>query len=284
MNEFEALSRSEGLQPIYQKVVSEIGITEHPDFASRHVKILDMGGGVGMVGVHLKQQCETVFGPLSPEEFALLVDYVNIDIDNKALKKSPGRSVNMDIAHSSTYFQDEGPFDFVLSVDPSPQVHQYTTKELNKLGIPKDWSNPLQGILKDSSNQIRGYISRIALLNAALLLREGGKYIWTGFISRESFEGTTAYIRKNGLGLKVEKDETLALTGVAREQFAAFDTGKRKGRIFERAKALYDTYRLLVMRASGVSDKVKLETLLKKEIDEYGQWSNFCETQERFWT
>lgn len=282
MIEFKDIANSEGAKIIYQKVVDAIKAPTHPAFLTRPIKVLDLGGGNGNVGLLLQQQCETILGPLSGDDFGSVIDYVNVDLDSGALAQSPGRTLHTDISQSYAKLHSEDPFDFVLSINPSPATHRYTTRELDRIGIPDDMFNPIRGILLGSAEQMRNYLARITLISAASLLQGDGRYIWSGFIGNNSLEGTAHFIRQSNLGLRVERNEQVNLDEMVRKLFVKIDTEKKRGKAFEKLMTLYSTYRLVVMRIKGLQDKVGLVATLDKEVNEYRELSSYCEAQERF--
>jgi len=280
--EFEEIAHSEGAKVIYQRVVDSIKLPEHPEFLKRPIKVLDLCGGAGVVGSLLKSQCESDFGPVSEADFATLVDYVNLDRNRGALEKSVGRATWGFVNECYSRFCDEEPFDFVLSINPSPAVHQYTPQELDRIGVPDDF-NPIRGILLDSAERFSGYQARITLITAVLLMsrEENSRYILAGFIGKDSFEGTMRFIRENYLGLKVESDQRVNLDETTKSLFAVVDTGKKHAKS-RRLRTDYDLYRVVTMRPKGKIDKPKVVTLLNDEIEGDRELAGWCEAQERF--
>lgn len=279
MVEFEQLANSDGAKPIYQGVVAEINLQNHPSFLKRPIKVLDLAGGNGTIGEVLKQQCEASVGPLSSAEFGNLVDYVNTDRDLTALSKSPGRIIHGDVANVYRVFREEAPFDFILSVNPSPAIQTYSLEDLKRRNVP----DHIGELLLNSSEVIRTVLARITLVNAALLLQQDGNYVSSGFMDEDTFNGTLAYLRENDLGLELEKDHNIELDEQTRNLFVTIDTGKSPGsKSFEKLKAMYGSYRLLVMRMNEAGDKQRLTDLLDKEVEDYKRWTSFCEAQDRF--
>lgn len=279
MIEFEQIANSEGAKPIYQRVVEEIDLQNHPSFLQRPIKVLDLAGGNGVIGTMLKQRCEASFGPLSSVEFQDLVDYVNTDIDRAALGKSLGRTIHGDVANAYRGFRKEEPFDFILSINPSPETQTYSPEDLKRRNVPDHIGN----LLLESSDQIKSGLARITLISTALLLQEDGKYVSSGFMEEDTFNGTLAYVRENGLGLELEKDDKMNLDEQTKGLFVTFDTGMKPGsKSNEKLKTVYSSYRTIVMRMKRVKDKQQLIGLLDKEVEEYKQWISFCEAQDRF--
>jgi hypothetical protein len=279
MVEFEQLASSEGAKLIYQRVVGEINLQNHPSFLKRPIKVLDLAGGNGTIGVVLKHQCEASFGPLSSAEFGDLVDYVNIDRDLTALSKSPGRAIHGNVVNVYRGFSEEEPFDFILSVNPNPAIQTYSLEDLKRRHVPDSIGN----LLLKSSEQIKSGLARITLISAALLLQEDGKYVFSGFMDKDTFNGTLAYLRESDLGLKLEKDHIIELDEQTRDLFVTVDTGERPGsKSFGKLKAMYSSYKLLVMRMNGAGDKQRLTGLLDKEVENYRRWTSFLEGQDRF--
>lgn len=135
MPAFTEIARLEGMQRVYQVVVGKMNPTAHPDFLQRPVKVLDIGGGTGEVGKLLKLSCEVKVGTLCPEDFAQVVDYVNLDTDRHALAQSVGRAVHGSIASMFDIFKDEEPFDYILNINPNPEEVEYDPQILNQRGV-----------------------------------------------------------------------------------------------------------------------------------------------------
>jgi len=279
MVEFERLANSEGGNAIYQKVANRIDVKNHPAFLRRPIKILDLAGGSGNIGLSIKKQLDNAFGSLSLGEFGLLIDYVNLDIDQNALKKSLGRVMCVDISESCAKLCCEEPFDFVLSINPSPAVRKYTLQDVQRM--PEN----IAEALLSSPSEIRNYLERILLISTSLLLQERGKYVWSGFINKDSFDGTMTFIQKNNLGLRIEKFEEISLDEATKNLFVMVDTDRKSGsKSFDKVKAKYGSYRLVSMEINGFQDRAKLVNALDKQISEHHQWVNFCRTQDIFGT
>ncbi len=279
MIEFEQISSSEAARPIYQAVVSKIDIENHPDFSIRPIKVLDLGGGSGTVGQAIKQQCEAFFGPMSQAEFGSLVDYVNIDLDSTALTKSPGRTVNHSLTDSYNILEADIPFDFVLCVNPVRPTIPYSFEELTRGNVPAE----IKRGITNASSQIAGRFSRVILLNAALMLGEGGKYIQSGFMDKSTFEGILLYIKSARLGLTLDNSQIIELDDCLKDLFVGVDTNKKPGsRSFEKLKEMYGQYRIITTRMKGTQDRERLVDILDKEFQAGSKLMSFLEVQDRF--
>ncbi|HEY5600844.1 MAG TPA: hypothetical protein VIK81_02020 [Patescibacteria group bacterium] len=279
MVEFEQIAGSEAAAPMYRTVVSELDIENHSSFLFRPIKVLDLGGGTGTIGDVMKGQLEESFGPLSPAELVMLVDYVNIDENLTALSKSPGRTVHTGISRAYHEVGAEDPFDFVLSVNAKPSIPAFTFNDAKRNNAPSE----IVRLVGTSPKAIGETLARISLISTALVLQEGGKYIHLGFMEKGTLDGIVAYIRENGLGLRLEKDEKIELPDQVRDMFVEVDTGKKPGsRSFEKVRATYKDYRLMVMRMKQAPDKQRLKGLLDEEVRNYRSWTSFCEVQDRF--
>lgn len=279
MIEFEQISSSEVARPMYQAVVSEMDIESHPAFATRSVKILDMGGGSGTVGKIVKQQCEAFFGPMSQTEFGSLVDYVNIDLDRTSLAKSPGRTINQSLTDSYNILGVEQPFDFVLCINQIKPAIPYPFQELAGRNVPAE----IKRSIVDDSSQVASSFSRITLINAALLLQENGKYIQSGFMDKITFEGIHAYVKSARLWLAFESSQIVELDDHLKDLFVGVDTNKKPGsRSFEKLKAIYAQYRIITTRMTGARNRERLGSLLDKQLQAVNELMNFLEAQDRF--
>jgi hypothetical protein len=279
MSEFEKIALSESLQPIYQGVVEEINVGGNPAFLKRPIRILDLAGGTGVIGSGIKGQCETSLGPLSPAEYGVLVDYVNVDNDSVALDKSPGRTMRLDIADVYQELREEKPFDFVLSINPSAFIPPVEAENSVNDRMPQ----AIRTQLLNSYDGIKCGFQRITLLSAALFLQKDGIYVFSGFMGRDVFNGTLAYMRKNDLGLELKKDTTASIDDETKNLFVTVDTGRKPGNPdFEKMKAQYGPYRLLSMTMRTAPEKQKLRALLTQEVRNYVMWMNFRATQDRF--
>ncbi|MBI2338393.1 hypothetical protein HYU95_04385 [Candidatus Daviesbacteria bacterium] len=285
MSGFTEIATSRGMQKFYGVVAEKINVPAHSDFVSRPIKVLDICGGIGAVGKALHQQCESVMGKLSPEDFAVLVDYVNIDLDEEALKQSPGRTRWEDATYLYDRLRQEPPFDYILALNQNPNVQRFSSTQLNRMGF-KDESlgNPIRNNLMAAPHAQRHLAARATLISAALLLQEGSLYLWSGFIGQESFSGTAKASKELGLGLRIVADERIALDEATLESFVTYDTGKTKGKYFARVMEEYrKTFKLVTLQARGVVSTAAAQAALTKTLQDFRDWSTYCEVQDRFW-
>lgn len=285
MASFERVASSQGARKIYDRVVKEIDTQNHPNFLDRPIRVLDTCGGSGIIGTLLKEQCETSLGPLSGDDFAAIVDYVNVDIDEKALKVSPGRTIRDDISRLHLVLMDEAPFDFILAINHSPKVYQYSTQELDRMGVPDDFLNPIRSIMLGSAEAVRSSLQRINLTTGALLLALEGKFILGGFMDEATISGIARFNRESGSGLKIRTDEKIPLDNKTLGLFVTADTGINTGKDLQRFKAAYPMYHILVMGIKeSLVDRAKALSVLEKEYRDYRYLQNFCSAQEQFWS
>lgn len=285
MSEFTEIAASKGMQKFYGAVAEKINPTTHPDFLNRPIKVLDICGGIGAVGTALQLQCEGVMGKLSPEDFAVMVDYVNVDLDQEALKQSPGRTRWEDATYLYERLRDETPFDYILALNQNPSVPRFSSAQLNRWGLKDEFmGNPIRDNLMAAPHALRHLATRATLISAALLLQEGGLYLWSGFIGQDSFSGTAKASKELGLGLRIVADEHIALGEATLESFVTYDTGETNGKYFARVMEEYRrTFKLVTLEAKGVVSTSAAQTALTGTLQEYRDWSNYCEVQERFW-
>ena len=260
--EFEKIASAEGSKLIYQGVLGAMDIPQHPDFGKRPIKILDLGGGNGIIGSLLKQQLEELRGPLSDSELDSLVDYVNVDTDRRELDKSPGRTFDKDIDDIYSELENEPPFDFVLSINPRPRMLRYPDETLRYTS----WDFQCQ--LGYAQDCITGGMQRIVLATASLVLKDGGKFLFSGFTGDEDVvEGTAQYAKEPALGLFLEKNTSLDIDEETKELFAIFDTKLNPDdRSIKRVINEFGEYRQFVLRREGKIDKEAIKKLLSKEI------------------
>ncbi len=285
MSGFTEIATSQGMQKFYEIVAEKLNIPAHADFVSRPIKVLDICGGIGAVGMALHKQCEEVMGNLSPEDFAVLVDYVNVDLDQEALKQSPGRARWEDATYLYDTLKDEPPFDYVLALNQNPNVQSFSSTQLKRM-FPRDefFDNPIRNNLMAAPRAQRELAARATLISAALLLQEGGLYLWGGFIGQESFSGAAKASKELGLSLRIVADDHIALDEATLESFVTYDTGKTKGKYFARVMEQYRmVFRLVTLQAKGVVSKSLSQAALTKTLQESHGWSDYCEVQDRFW-
>lgn len=282
---FTEIALSEGMQRVYAGVADKINLTAHPEFLARPIKVLDICGGVGVVGGLLQKQCQDMLGELTPSDFAELVDYVNVDIDPEVLTHSPGRTRWMSSDYVFENFRTEVPFDYVLGLNQNPLAPQYSAQQLDRMGLKDEFmGNPIRMNLMNATSVVRGLSITAALIGTAMLLRKGGLYLWSGFIGEDSFTATSRILEKFGLGLRIVSDEYIQLDENTLDSFVACDTGKKKGKQFDRTKEEYrKIYRLVTMQAKGVSSEASAQAVLAETIKKISERANDCELQERFW-
>lgn len=277
MVEFERITNSIGGQAIYRSAVQEMDLARHPDFLRRPIKVLDVCGGTGQMGKLLQERCEENLGPLSPQEFGELVDYVNIDIDAEALQKSPGRTIRTNIVNMHCLLKKEDPFDYMLLLNQSNADNRKEQK--NQTNMPME----IQQIILNTPALLAIYLARINLASAALLIKKGGQLIHIGFISQEVIVGTTRFCRENGLGLKIEKSGKILLGEPTKDLFVTIDTGKIPGsKSFAKAKKNYPPYQMIVMKNTGALDPKRAILTLEEQVNNYNQLVSYREAQERF--
>jgi hypothetical protein len=285
MNEFEKVTNSEGANIIYQGVTNKISLQQHPDFLVKPIRILDVGGGIGKIGQILKRQCEEILGPLSQKEFSSLVDYINIDLDGDALKKSPGRTLNQNNINAYELLNKEKSFDFILSINPAPTVKKYTPKILDQMGVLKGSTNAIREIMLESFNSFKVYAMRIDLISASLLLKEQeGQYILATFLDQEVLNGIMQYSKEFGLGLKIKEIEDIHLNESTIDQFIAIDTDMQKNKKFDKFREIYSCYKIVTFGTNGTSNRKGLIGSLIEETGKYHRLANYCARQERFWS
>lgn len=286
MSGFTEIASLSGMKKFYGAVVEKINLPNHKDFLSRPIKVLDICGGIGAVGSLLHQQCEGLTGRLSREDFAELVDYVNIDVDDEALKQSPGRTRWEDATYLYARLEGESPFDFVLALNQDPQVPQFSSTRLNNMGLRNEFmGNPIRDNLMADPHALRNLTARAILVSSALVLQAGGLYLWSGFIEQDSFQGTAQVSRELGLGLRIIADDHIALDETTINSFVSYDSRKSKGKQFARIQEQYKkTFRLVTLRAKGISNLDMTQADLSKTLQELQDWSDYCDNQDRFWS
>lgn len=289
MTEFANIACSQGMEKVYRRIVNTIDPQNHPDFLNRPMKVLDIGGGTGIIGNQLKLSLSESLGELTGEDFAQVVDYVNLDTDRDALTQSSvGRTFWRNAAYMYDDLRNETPFDYILYINANPVAKVYTPEILDRMGIEDGlfgYSSELRAILLQSPHQIRGYMARITLMGAALLLQEFvGQFIHVGFTTDDVMQGMTQTSRKYGLGLEIASDEKIEIDEETAKLFVEVDTGSKRGERFKELVELYqNNYRLLLFKQTGLPTRSALTAHLTNQVKEYRDWVNSCEAQERFW-
>lgn len=273
MPEFGAIAQSESLGRVYKTVVDKIGLTTHPDFLRRPIKVLDIGGGTGPVGSLLKESCEGLLGELSPEDLSEIVDYVNLDVDRHALAHSVGRVIHANVTSAYDLLRDEEPFDYVLAINTAPNITTYTREDLDRMRIPSEQID-IRTAMTMSSIYMKSHLARITLISTALLLSQSGNSIQVGVIGDDVVHGIATTSRDLRLGLKIRLNEKIGLDEETVGMLVEFDSNLRKGKQFNQLTDYYRrNYRMLVMGQSLEPDRGKVVASL----------ANYQETQERFW-
>lgn len=281
---FTEIAQTESMQKVYGMVIDRINPQAHPEFLQRPIRVLDIGGGAGEVGKLLKSSCEAALGSLNGEEFDGVVDYVNLDVDRHALAGSVGRVVYGSMERMLGIFGNEKPFDYILNLNPNPEVTEYTPERLNQMGITRDYVGIRENLL-NSTYIIKSHLTSIVLIGSALLLREGGQYIHAGFVLDDFVRSLMEASRSSRLGFKIQKDEVVTLDENTVKLFVELDTGFKKGKLFDEAVKQYSRmYRLVALEQTGRINRETAVESLGKEIVEYSKWINYCQAQERFWS
>ena len=273
--EFGKIASSEGSIPMYQGVLEMIAVTQHTEFGKRPIKVLDLGGGNGIIGSLLKQQLEESQGPLSENEFSSLIDYVNVDIDRKELAKSPGRKIHGNVVHLYDQLKTEPRFDFVLSVNwfkPIINVSTLYSSQQRRMAI------------ESSQDNIQTNIQRAILLSTALLLWNGGKFVFSGFVDQETFDGIETYVDRQQLGLVIEPGKRVELNEDTKNLFVQLDTGMEPSdENFSKIKQFYPSYRQFTMRKDRIGGgRQRLMELLKRATETHDQSLEFLQFEDRF--
>lgn len=283
MSEFGPIAQSESMQRAYQEVVDKINPTAHPDFLERPIKVLDIGGGTGEVGLRLKNACETVLGNLTPDDFAAVVDYVNLDIDQDTLRDSIGRPFHSSVANAYLFLQDEDPFDFCLSINPAPKVKTYTQADLDRIGIPRE-----HGFIRENMNEasrfIAGQLAKMTLISAALLLAADGTFIQMGVISESTVQGIASASREAQLGLRIRASEKVELDEEVALQMVELDSRHKTGKKVKETVEFYRrNYRMLTIVQTGQINRPVAIEKFNTSLTEFADLASYQEAQERFW-
>ncbi len=110
---FDQIAQRADFSKIYSTAINIAKIWERlndldKDKTIRPLKILDIGGGIG------------VLGRMLTEEFGPFIEYVNVDTDSEALILSVGRKVNGSYLNLPQLLSGEK-FDYVFSLNLIPE-------------------------------------------------------------------------------------------------------------------------------------------------------------------
>ncbi len=218
---------------------------------SQPLRILDMGGGVGTLGTLL----ETEFGPF--------VEYTNVDTDITALGKSPGRRAHGSYTNLPELLGEEE-FDYVfcLNLEDRTRLSQYTIDNMRRGGQGDGFfGTDLVSMTADAayaSRQLEGYL---VLLNAALVVAQGGMFIRGGIIPKDALKGTKDELAK--VGFQTSEDEQLPLDMKTSRLWVRYDLqfigGKLAPSQLEKAAQTYmQNFRLATFSKKRNEDKGKI--------------------------
>ena len=185
---------------LYDTAIRTADIKQHPDFGKRHLEVLDIQGGNGILGRRLL--ADGLEGK---------VDYTNVDTDKELLKQSPGRA----LAADSNFLSDRltGKFDYIFILNHDSHIW---------LPYMADTNNSF------SANYVKveggkGLISSILLLQAAAYLRANGAFIIGGVPTEGKINALSDYLRKLNAGMELKSMETLGLDDETAKAFASYD-------------------------------------------------------------
>ena len=178
---------------------------------NRPLKILDMGGGVGTLGTLLG----TEFGPF--------VEYINVDTDTITLEKSPGRRVHGSYTDLPKLF-GEGEFDYVfcLNLEDRSKLSQHTIDNMRRDGQgDRFFGTDLVSLTAGAAHKSRQLNGYLVLLNAALVVAQGGIFIRGGIIPNDALKGTKDELTK--LDFQHYEDEQLPLSRETGRMMTEYD-------------------------------------------------------------
>lgn len=188
---------------LYDTVVRAADIKRHPDFGKRHLEVLDIQGGNGILGRRLL--ADGLEGK---------VDYTNVDNDEELLKQSPGKALNVD----SNFLSERltGQFDYIFSLNHDSHIW---------LPYMADTNNSFSANYVDIEG-IRGLISSIRLLQAAAYLKSNGTFIIGGVLAEDNITAFSDYLRKLNAGIGFKAMETSGLDDETARAFASYDVAR----------------------------------------------------------
>src|SRR3989344_2804653 len=207
MTGFGELSSSRGFQKTYQKAEEVIRSYTSP---SHSLRVLDVGGGMGYLGRALQDTGQGV-------------DYVNIDLDEEALKRSPGKTIVEDSVFMYEALRDEQLFDVVALLNYDPHIEQgrllgdFYTNGTNP-EFHRFWKSQTYERLR---NQHLG----ISITSSSLLLREGGIFLMSGIFPEDAIDFISDLAYLDSLDIYLEADIPSCLDRATALKFAEYDTG-----------------------------------------------------------
>lgn len=244
----------------------------------RPIRILDMGGGTGALGVLLDRE----FGPF--------VEYVNVDTDKQALEKSPGRKVYGTYTDLPKLIGEEE-FDYVfcLNLEDKTRISQSTIDSMRRNGQGDGiFGIDLVSMTINNAYKARQLNGYIVLLNAASMISYGGMFIRGGVMPKDALKGTKDELIK--LGFQSGTDVQLDLTMDTSRMMARFDIESAGENLsshqLEKVALTYaQNFRLTTFtKIRRNANKKRLRERISDASNRLSDFYSHLEVQERFWS
>ena len=207
MINFGELSSSGGFQKTYARAAEVIGSYTSP---SHSIRVLDVGGGTGYLGRAL-------------QDVGQEVDYVNIDLDEEALKRSSGRTVVEDSVFMYEALRGEQLFDVVALLNYDPHIEQgKLLRDFYRSGVNPEFHRFLKS---QTYERLRNQHLGISITSGSLLLREDGIILMSEVLPESEIDFVTGLVSTDSLGLYLEANIPSCLDRTTALKFAEYDTG-----------------------------------------------------------
>lgn len=262
--EFTELHKHRDFAQMYELALRIADIRQHPNFSKQQLKILDIQGGNG------------ILGRLLYEFLGGNVEYTNVDNNGNVLTLSPPKTIKHDSNFLSGMLKGEE-FDYIFCLNHDTHVSlPYFADTENH------WSDNYIDV-----EGIRGIMTSIQLLQAAVFLRNGGYYIkGGGVITDDNISAFDKFFKRGGTGIQLKLSEELKLSDGTARDFASYDarrsvnywknletqqyekvTEEEIKKIINEAMEHYKTLRVVSFQKSEATDgkKSMLEKLVRYE-------------------
>lgn len=202
--EFTDLHKHRDFIQLYDKALRTADIRQHPDFSKRQLEILDIQGGNG------------ILGRLLYEDLGSKIVYTNVDNDENALNLSPPKTLRYD-SHFLRRALKGRRFDYIFCLNHDTHVW---------LPYFADTENPFSDNYIDVVS-IKGLMSGILLLQAAVYLREDGIFLKGGVLTDDNISAFAKFLEEKRTGLEFKKSDDLELSDAVAREFASYDVRRR---------------------------------------------------------